>query len=137
MYGIWSGLVIDVAPQLIYHLVQPENYSCCALRKLNISESHENFYNDALGHAEHESELIFIIAIIKNIKKNIYIEKNKRYRKYFHYSRYHHLIFIIIIIIIVFIHQYGDGGGGSGGGEGTSYNNLIDKNYNNGLYFLL
>ena len=28
VYGIWSGLVIDVAPQLIYPVVQPENYSC-------------------------------------------------------------------------------------------------------------
>ena len=36
-----------------------------------------------------------------------------------------------MIIIIVFIHHYGDGGGG----EGTSYNNLIDKDKNNGLYF--
>ena len=41
---------------------------------------------------------------------------NKRYRKCFHYSRYHYLIFIIIITINVFIHRYG----GGGGGEGTS-----------------
>ena len=67
MYSIWFGLVIDVAPQLIYALVHLENYSCCATRKLNISESHEHFYNDALGHAEHESGLIFIITIIANI----------------------------------------------------------------------
>ena len=107
MYDIWSGSVIDVTPQLIYPLVHPEDYSCCALRKLNTSESHENIYNDALGHAEHESELIFIITIIANLKKK-YIEKNKRYRKYFHYSRYNHLVFIIIITIIVFIHHYGD-----------------------------
>ena len=26
---------------------------------------------------------------------------------------------------------------GGGGGEGTSYNNLIDKDNNNGLYILL
>ena len=94
--------------QLIYHVVHTENYSCCATRKLNTSESHEHFYNDALGHAEDESGLIFIITIIANIKKNLYIEKNKRYKKCSHYSRYHHLIFIIIIIIIVFIHRYCD-----------------------------
>ena len=63
VYGIWSGLEIDVAPQLIYPVDQPENYSCWAPRKLNTSESHENFYNGALSHAEHESKLIFNITI--------------------------------------------------------------------------
>ena len=62
-------------------------------------------------------DLFSLLLYYQTLKK--YIGKNKIYRKYFHYSRYHHLIFIIIIII-VFIHHYGDG-------EGTSYNNLIDK----------
>ena len=33
--------------------------------------------------------------------------------------------------------RLGDGDGGDGGGEGTSYNNLIGKDNNNDLYFLL
>ena len=75
MYGIWSGLVIDVPTQLIYPLVLPDDDHYCAPWKLNTSESHENCSNDALGHAEHESELIFIITIIANIKKYIYRKK--------------------------------------------------------------
>ena len=50
----------------------------------------------------------------------------------------HHLIFIIIIIIIIisFIHFYGDGGGG-GKEIYIEIEELIDKDNNNGLCFLL
>ena len=54
-----------------------------------------NLMKIVLGHAEHESGLISFITIISNVKK--YIEKNKRYRKYFHYSRYHHSFFDYVL----------------------------------------
>ena len=36
------------------------------MQNFHTSESHENWYNDVFGHAEHESGLIFIITITSN-----------------------------------------------------------------------
>ena len=118
MYGVWSGLVINVAPQLIYHLVQPENYSCWAPRKLNTSESHEHFYTDALGHAEHESQLIFNITVIKNILK-IFSKKNEiqeiltlfslpshHIHYYYNYYNYYKRSGQVIRVILIHIYVY-------------------------------
>ena len=34
------------------------------LKNFHTSESHENWYNEVFGHAEHESRISFVISIV-------------------------------------------------------------------------